>query len=222
MSALPLAVRVAAGLAATAVERARRLPHDLIGLPVAAVSRAMQVSMRMQQQITELAIKGDNAIALLRTPSEEPPWAVFDEDDGLYRPPGDRTDSTAVAARDWQVAEDDAAAAGVDDITDTDHPTAETHHPAAETHRTIAEAQHLPTGTQQTPDEAHHTLSQTNHTTAEAHDTPAEPEAQYTPTEPETNHTPTEPEAHHTSTEPEAHHTSAEPEANHTPEDLGE
>jgi hypothetical protein len=82
MNVLPLAVRVAAGLAATAVERARKLPYDLVGLPVTAVSRAMQVSMRVQQQITELAIKGDNAIALLRTPREEPPWAVFDEDEG--------------------------------------------------------------------------------------------------------------------------------------------
>lgn len=110
MSALPLAVRVAAGLAAAAVERARKLPNDLLGLPVTAVSRAMQVSMRVQQQITELAIKGDNAIALLRTPSEEPPWAVFDED-RPYRPPGDRTESTALAARDWQDAEDEDNAA---------------------------------------------------------------------------------------------------------------
>lgn len=148
MNALPLAVRVAAGLAATAVERARKLPQDLIGLPVTAVSRAMQVSMRMQQQITELAIKGDNAIALLRTPSEEPPWAVFDEDDSLYRPPGDRTDSAAVTASDWLDAEDedeaDSAAAGTDDITEA-----------------IAQARHIPTDT---PDETHHT--------------PAEPEAQ--------------------------------------------
>jgi hypothetical protein len=107
MSALPLAVRVAAGLAAAAVERARRLPNDLVGLPVTAASRAMQVSIRVQQQITELAIKGDNAIALLRTPSENPPWAVFDEDQPPYRPPGDRTDSAAIeAARDWQDAED--------------------------------------------------------------------------------------------------------------------
>ena len=80
MSTLPLAVRVAAGIAATAVEWARRLPQDVAELPVTAMSRAMQVSMRVQQQVTELAIKGDNAIALLRTPAEDPPWAVFDED----------------------------------------------------------------------------------------------------------------------------------------------
>jgi hypothetical protein len=92
MTELPLAVRIAAGLAATAVERARRLPQDLAELPVTAVSQAMQVSMRVQQRITDLAIKGDNAIAQLRSPAEEPPWAVFDEDldEGVYRPPTDR------------------------------------------------------------------------------------------------------------------------------------
>ena len=80
MSSLPLAVRIAAGIAATAVERVRRLPQDLAELPVIAVSQAVQVSMRVQQRITDLAIKGDDAIAQLRSPAEEPPWAVFDED----------------------------------------------------------------------------------------------------------------------------------------------
>jgi hypothetical protein len=140
MSALPLAVRVAAGLAAIAVERARRLPHDLIGLPVTAVSRAMQVSMRVQQQITELAIKGDNAIALLRTSNEEPPWAVFDEDD--------RTDSAAGAARDWQDAEDEdlADAAEMDVIFETDETP-------AGTHGTPAAADHLPAEANPTADQ---------------------------------------------------------------------
>lgn len=149
MSSLPLAVRIAAGLAATAVERARRLPQDLAEFPVTAVSRAMQVSMRMQQQLTDLAIKGDNAIALLRTPAEEPPWAVFDEDDdtgthatgtaGVYRLPADRasddlaSDDLANAVqesvRDWYDAEYDQETRPdtADDLTDvaelTEDPT---------------------------------------------------------------------------------------------------
>jgi hypothetical protein len=114
MTALPLAVRVAVGLAAAAVERARRLPHDIAGLPVTAVSRAMQMSMRMQQQITELAIKGDNAIALMRTPSEKPAWAVFDEDDGPRRPPDDRAEAASGGQDDE--AEDSAATAETDRI----------------------------------------------------------------------------------------------------------
>lgn len=81
MSSLPLPVRVAAGVTATAVERARRLPTDVLGLPVTVASQALQASMRVQQQITELAIKGDEALAGLHQPDEHPSWATFDEDE---------------------------------------------------------------------------------------------------------------------------------------------
>lgn len=81
MSSLPLPVRVAAGVAATAVEQTRQLPRSLVGLPVTLVSQALQVSMRVQQQVTQLAIKGDDALGGLRTPEEQPSWATFDEDD---------------------------------------------------------------------------------------------------------------------------------------------
>jgi hypothetical protein len=80
MSSLPLPIRVAAGLAAIAFERARKLPQDVSEWPLTMVSQALQVSMRLQQRITELAIKGDEALASLREPDEDPPWAVFDED----------------------------------------------------------------------------------------------------------------------------------------------
>jgi hypothetical protein len=45
------------------------------------VSQALQLSMRVQQQVTELAIKGDDALATLRSPEESPAWATFDEDE---------------------------------------------------------------------------------------------------------------------------------------------
>ncbi|GAB3670619.1 lipid droplet-associated protein [Saccharopolyspora tripterygii] len=80
MSEFPLPVRVAAGLAATAVEQVRTLPTTLLGLPVTVASQTLQASMRVQQHITELAIKGDEALAVLSTPEEEPAWATFDED----------------------------------------------------------------------------------------------------------------------------------------------
>jgi hypothetical protein len=80
MSALPLPIRLAAGLCALAVERARKLPQDVSEWPMTAVSQALQLSMRLQQRITELAIKGDEALAALRETEEDPPWAVFDED----------------------------------------------------------------------------------------------------------------------------------------------
>ncbi|HEY1570677.1 MAG TPA: lipid droplet-associated protein [Pseudonocardiaceae bacterium] len=80
MKPLPLPVRVAAGLAVTAVDRARHLPEKLAGLPVTMVSQALQLSMRLQQQVTELAIKGDDALSTLRSAEESPEWATFDED----------------------------------------------------------------------------------------------------------------------------------------------
>lgn len=81
MSPFPLPVRIAAGLAATAVDQASKLPAQLTGLPVTVFSRALQVSMRVQQQITELAIRGDEVFALLRPVDDTAPWARFDEDE---------------------------------------------------------------------------------------------------------------------------------------------
>jgi len=80
MKSLPLPVRVAAGLAVTAVEQARTLPAKIAGLPVTVASQALQVSMRVQQQVTELAIRGDEVLAGLSPVEETPEWATFDED----------------------------------------------------------------------------------------------------------------------------------------------
>lgn len=81
MKSLPLPLRVVAGLAATAVERAGKLPEEIAGLPVTVASQALQLSMRVQQHVTELAIKGDEALAGLRSVEEQPDWATFDEDE---------------------------------------------------------------------------------------------------------------------------------------------
>ena len=81
MKQLPLPVRVAAGLAVAAVDRARQLPEKLAELPVTVVSQALQLSMRVQQQMTELAIKGDDALASFRPVEETPDWVRFDEDE---------------------------------------------------------------------------------------------------------------------------------------------
>lgn len=80
MSQLPLPVRVCAGLIATAVEQVRALPRLLVELPITAVSQALQVSMRAQQRVTELAIKGDKVLSVLSPVPERPAWAVFDDE----------------------------------------------------------------------------------------------------------------------------------------------
>lgn len=137
MTSLPLAVRVAAGLAAATVERARKLPKDLTELPMTAVSQAMQVSMRVQQRITDLAIRGDNAIAWLRPLPEQPSWAVFDEDtdpSGVYQRSEDSTGedlaTTTSLPTDWYDAD-----YGLDDAS-SDHAAERidepTHEPADE------------------------------------------------------------------------------------------
>lgn len=81
MSSFPLPIRVAAGLATVTVEEAKRLPGQLLGLPVTVVSQALQVSMRVQQQVTELAIKGDETLSALSGTEQQPEWATFDEDE---------------------------------------------------------------------------------------------------------------------------------------------
>lgn len=84
MTRVPFAARVAAGVAVTVVEEARKLPNTAVTLPMTVVSEVLASTMRFQQQVTALAIKGDQAIAslpLIGTPDQEQPsWAVFDED----------------------------------------------------------------------------------------------------------------------------------------------
>ena len=91
MKPLPFPVRIAAGLVATAVEQARDLPRLVVEFPVTAVSQALQASMRVQQKVTELAIKGDRVLGTLRPVEEKPSWATFDEDE-----PPSRNGATAV------------------------------------------------------------------------------------------------------------------------------
>jgi hypothetical protein len=95
MKPLPFPVRIAAGLVATAVEQARDLPRLVVEFPVTAVSQALQASMRVQQKVTELAIKGDRVLGTLRPVEEKPSWATFDEDE----PPTRNGASTVTALR---------------------------------------------------------------------------------------------------------------------------
>lgn len=80
MKPLPLPLRVAAGLAVTTAERVRELPKQVAGFPVTVASQVLQFSMRVQQHVTELAIKGDDALSSLRPVEDAPSWATFDED----------------------------------------------------------------------------------------------------------------------------------------------
>ncbi|WP_305094292.1 lipid droplet-associated protein [Prescottella sp. R16] len=76
----PFMARVAAGMAITAYEEALKLPSTAVTFPMTAISQVLQTTMRVQQSMTALAIKGDQAFCLFDRAEEKPSWAVFDDD----------------------------------------------------------------------------------------------------------------------------------------------
>jgi hypothetical protein len=97
------------GLVITAVEQARKLPEQLADLPVTAASRAVQAGMRVQQRVTELALKGDQMFSLFRPVEDTPAWARFDEDDEPQQSGAEATAGPAGAAGKFSKAKDCAA-----------------------------------------------------------------------------------------------------------------
>jgi hypothetical protein len=76
---IPMPLRAAAGLAAVAIDEIRRLPDQLVSLPVLAVGTAMQASLKLQQRYAELVARGDQLLGQLRRrPEGTPSWARFD------------------------------------------------------------------------------------------------------------------------------------------------
>jgi hypothetical protein len=77
---IPEVVRAAAGLAATVLDEARKLPQTLPGLPVRVLGLAMQQAMKVQQQYAGLVARGDELFTGLRG-DDEPGLATFDDDE---------------------------------------------------------------------------------------------------------------------------------------------
>lgn len=107
---IPPPLRAAAGLAALTIDAARKVPQQLVGLPVLAVSTALQASLKAQQTYAGLIARGDEVLGQLRR-REDAPWARFDDDE----PAGARPPSAFDAAPDPAEAADGVteAAAGV-------------------------------------------------------------------------------------------------------------
>ena len=81
MPTAPYGVRLLIGVAVTAVEETRKLPQTILMYPMTVASTVAQIVMKVQQDLADLAIKGDSALESLFPPSEEKPdWATFDED----------------------------------------------------------------------------------------------------------------------------------------------
>jgi hypothetical protein len=77
---IPELVRAAAGLAATVLDEARKLPETLPGLPVRLIGLALQRAMRIQQQYAGLVARGDELFTGIRG-EDEPGLATFDDDE---------------------------------------------------------------------------------------------------------------------------------------------
>jgi hypothetical protein len=92
---IPPPLRAAAGLAALTIDAARKVPQQLVGLPVLAVSTALQASLKAQQTYAGLIARGDEVLGQLRR-REDAPWARFDDDE----PAGARPPSAFDAAPD--------------------------------------------------------------------------------------------------------------------------
>jgi hypothetical protein len=81
MASAPYGIRLLIGVAVTFVEETRKLPHTILTYPMTLASQAAHLVMRMQQNVADLVIKGDDALDSLFPPKDEQPeWATFDED----------------------------------------------------------------------------------------------------------------------------------------------
>jgi hypothetical protein len=123
---IPPPLRAAAGLAALAIDSARKAPQQLLGLPVLAVSTALQASLKAQQAYAGLVARGDEVLGQLRGP-QDASWATFDDEPAGARPPSafDAVPEDAGSADDIAVdlaaAPEDVVVAGVaDDIAAAD------------------------------------------------------------------------------------------------------
>ncbi len=108
---IPPPLRAVAGLAAVAIDNARKLPEQLVGLPVLAVSAALQVSLKAQQRYAALVARGDEVLGQLRPAEEAPAWARFDD-----APSGSYGSGRPLSAFDTAVAPEAAEDALLDEL----------------------------------------------------------------------------------------------------------
>lgn len=83
MATAPYGVRLLVGAATVAAEETKKLPQTILMYPMTLASQAAHMVMRWQQNLAELAIKGDSTLEMIFPPKDEQPeWATFDEDVG--------------------------------------------------------------------------------------------------------------------------------------------
>ena len=81
MATAPYGVRLLVGAAVTAIEETRKLPQTILMYPMTFASQLAHLVMKLQQDVADLVIRGDEILDQLFPPKEEQPeWATFDED----------------------------------------------------------------------------------------------------------------------------------------------
>lgn len=81
MATAPYGVRLLVGAAVTAVEETRKLPQTILMYPMTIASQLAHLVMKMQQDVADLVIKGDETLEAMFPPKDEQPeWATFDEE----------------------------------------------------------------------------------------------------------------------------------------------
>ena len=65
----------------TAIEETRKIPQTILTYPMTVASQLAHLVMKMQQDVADLVIKGDETLESIFPPKDEQPeWATFDED----------------------------------------------------------------------------------------------------------------------------------------------
>ena len=81
MATAPYGVRLLVGAAVTALEETRKLPQTILMYPMTVASQVAHLVMKVQQDVADLVIKGDETLETIFPPKDEQPeWATFDED----------------------------------------------------------------------------------------------------------------------------------------------
>ncbi len=81
MATAPYGVRLLVGAAVTAIEETRKIPQTILMYPMTLASQLAHLVMKVQQDVADLVIKGDEALESIFPPKDEQPeWATFDED----------------------------------------------------------------------------------------------------------------------------------------------
>ncbi|MCS3780773.1 lipid droplet-associated protein [Tsukamurella ocularis] len=85
MSRLPFVVRVAVGAVALAAEKGQEIVGGAVTAPLTLGSKSAQAFIHIQQDLADLAVRGDRALESVFPAKEEEQaaWATFDDDEDV-------------------------------------------------------------------------------------------------------------------------------------------